>query len=104
MKVISKERIESFIKTHKRGKEAEGSLRAWHREMNAANWKNPHVLKTRYPNARPVGKGVTIFKIKGNHFRLVARINYQAGVVNIEFIGTHEEYDKIDVGTVKWKS
>jgi mRNA interferase HigB len=106
MKVISIERIEHFIKTHKRGNEAAGALRAWYREAVAARWENPGELKAQYPKARPVGKGngVTIFNIKGNHFRLVVRISYQAGVINIEFIGTHKEYDDIDVGTVTWKS
>ncbi len=106
MIVISIGRIEDFIAKHKRGQEAEGALRAWHREAKEASWKTPAELKVQYPNARPVGKGagVTIFKIKGNHFRLVARINYQAGVIKIEFIGTHAEYDKIDVGEVTWKS
>jgi mRNA interferase HigB len=106
MRVISIERIEHFIKTHKRGNEAADALRAWHREAKAAKWKNPEELKARYPKARPVGKsnGVTIFNIKGNNFRLVARIQYQAEVVKIEFIGTHAEYDEIDVGTVTWKS
>ncbi len=106
MKVISTERIERFIADHKRGQEAAGALRAWHREAKVAKWESPANLKDQYPRARPVGKGrgATIFNIKGNHFRLVARINYQAGVVRIEFIGTHREYGKIDAGTVKWKS
>lgn len=105
MKVISIERIEQFIKTHKRGKEAAGALRAWHRELVTADWRNPSELKAHYPKARPIGRGngVAIFNIKGNHFRIVVRVNYQAGVVQIEFIGTHNEYDEIDVGTVTWK-
>ncbi|MEP3231880.1 MAG: type II toxin-antitoxin system HigB family toxin [Hyphomicrobiales bacterium] len=105
MKVISVERIEGFITKHKRGQEASGALRAWHKEMKAAAWRSPSELRGQYPNARPIGKGngVTVFKIKGNHFRLVARINYQAEVIKIEFIGTHTEYDKIDVGEVAWK-
>lgn len=106
MIVISIARIESFIAEHKRGQEAAGALRAWHKEAEAATWKNPSELKDQYPKARPVGKGngVTIFNIKGNHFRLVVKINYQAGVIKIEFIGTHKEYDNIDVGTATWKS
>lgn len=105
MKVISIQRIEDFIKQNKRGGEAAGALRAWYREAANANWKNPGELMAQYPKARPIGKGngVTIFNIKGNHFRLVTRINYQAGVVKVEFIGTHKEYDEIDVGTVTWK-
>lgn len=106
MKVISIERIERFIAEHKRGQEAAGALRAWYREATEAIWQSPSELKDQYPKARPIGKGngVTIFNIKGNHFRLVVRINYQAGVIKIEFIGTHKEYDNIDVGTVTWKS
>jgi mRNA interferase HigB len=106
MIVVSIKRIESFIAEHKRGQEAAGALRAWHKEVKAGAWKSPAELKEHYPKSRPIGKGsgVTIFNIKGNHFRLVARINYQAGVIKIEFIGTHSEYDKIDVGTVTWKS
>lgn len=106
MKVISIERIETFIKDHKRGAEAAGALRAWYREATSADWRTPGELKSQYPKARPIGKGngVAIFNIKGNHFRLVTRINYQTGVVKIEFIGTHKEYDDIDVGSVTWKS
>ena len=106
MKIISIARIEHFIADHKRGQEVAGALRAWHAEVTVAVWKNPSELKSQYPKARPVGKGngVTSCNIKGNHFRLVVRINYQAGVVKIEFIGTHKEYDDIDVGTVTWKS
>jgi len=31
---------------------------------------------------------------------LIARIQYQAGVVAIRFFGTHADYDKIDAETV----
>ena len=105
MIVVSRERVERFIKTHKRGFEAAGALRAWFHEAEAANWESPAELKRQYPRARPIGKGagVTIFNIKGNHFRLVTRINYKAGVVKIEFIGTHREYDRIDAGEATWK-
>ena len=41
-----------------------------------------------------------VFNIKGNDYRLVARLNYPAGVLAIRFFGTHAEYDKIDAETV----
>jgi mRNA interferase HigB len=41
-----------------------------------------------------------VFNIKGNDYRLVAAMQYQAGVLVIRFFVTHAEYDKIDAETV----
>jgi len=41
-----------------------------------------------------------VFNIKGNDYRLVARMQYQAGIVAIRFFGTHAEYDQIDAETI----
>jgi mRNA interferase HigB len=41
-----------------------------------------------------------VFNIKGDDFRLIAALNYQAGVLVIRFFGTHAEYDEIDAETV----
>ena len=41
-----------------------------------------------------------VFRIKGNRYRLVARINYERQIVLIKFIGTHAEYDRIDAEEV----
>jgi mRNA interferase HigB len=38
--------------------------------------------------------------VKGNDYRLVARIQYQAGVVDVRIFGTHAEYDQIDADIV----
>ena len=42
-----------------------------------------------------------VFNIKGNDYRLVVKINYPASHrVYIRFVGTHAEYDRIDVEEV----
>ncbi len=41
-----------------------------------------------------------VFNIAGNKYRLVVWINYAYRVVYIRFIGTHAQYDKIDVQTI----
>jgi mRNA interferase HigB len=41
-----------------------------------------------------------VFNIKGNDYRLVVAIKFQAGVLAIRFFGTHAEYDEIDAETV----
>ena len=44
----------------------------------------------------------TIFNIKGNSYRLVVAVNYPHQIVFIKWIGTHADYDRIDVKTVKY--
>jgi mRNA-degrading endonuclease HigB of HigAB toxin-antitoxin module len=41
-----------------------------------------------------------VFNIKGNDYRLIASVQYQAGVLVIRFFGTHAEYEKIDAESV----
>jgi len=41
-----------------------------------------------------------VFNIKGNRYRLVVRVNYELDVAYVRFVGTHEEYDEIDVREV----
>ncbi len=43
-----------------------------------------------------------VFNIKGNDYRLVVAINYAFQVVLIKWLGTHKEYDKIDVEQVTY--
>jgi len=41
-----------------------------------------------------------VFNIKGNDYRLVVKINYPYRVVYVRFVGTHTEYNSIDVEQV----
>ena len=43
---------------------------------------------------------MVVFNIKGNDYRLIASVQYQAGVLAIRFFGTHAEYDKVDAESV----
>ena len=48
-------------------------------------------------------KNRVIFNIKGNDYRLVVAVAYVLGAMYIKFVGTHEEYDAINVSTVEPK-
>jgi mRNA interferase HigB len=76
--------------------DCEQQLKAWYREAESAKWKGPKDIKVDYPSASIIEDNRIVFNIKGNHYRLIVKINYSYGMVWIRFIGTHAAYDKID--------
>ncbi|MEN9303504.1 MAG: hypothetical protein RL264_1933 [Bacteroidota bacterium] len=91
------------LKEHweKAGREdSEQPLRSWYQEARQAEWKNPNEVKEQFRSASIVGNNRVVFNICGNKYRLVVKINYAAQWVFIRFVGTHKEYDKIDVTTI----
>ncbi|MDA0261804.1 MAG: type II toxin-antitoxin system HigB family toxin [Proteobacteria bacterium] len=85
---------------HKPGRQdSEQPLRAWFRETEWADWKAPADIKAKYRSASFVGERV-VFNIAGNKYRLVAWINYPYRVVYVRFVGTHAEYNKINVEAI----
>lgn len=80
--------------------DSEQALRAWYQEALKATWKNPNEIKQQYRSASIVGDNRVVFNICGNKYRLVVKVNYDAQWIFIRFVGTHKEYDKIDVITI----
>jgi mRNA interferase HigB len=71
-------------------------LQSWVKEVEAADWKTPQDVKNRYRSVDYLPGNRIIFNIKGNNYRLVVVVVYQAGVVRVSWIGTHAEYDKMN--------
>jgi mRNA interferase HigB len=57
-------------------------------------------VKRAYPKVSILKGSRVVFNIKGNDYRLIAAINYSAGVLSIRFFGSHAEYDNIDAETI----
>ena len=95
MHIISKKALVDFWKRPGHA-EAQGPLESWYREAKVATWKGHVDIKSKYGSASILRGGRVVFNIKGNSYRLVVKINYGLGVIYIRFIGTHEEYDRID--------
>lgn len=94
LRVIAKATLRQFWEAHP---DAEQPLLAWYREVVREDWDTPAKVKQKYRSASIVGKDRVVFNIKGNAYRLVVRINYAYRIVYIRFVGTHAEYDDIDV-------
>ncbi len=97
MRVIAKKILREFWAQHP---EVEEPLLSWYREVEHADWDTPGKVKLRYPNASIVGDNRVVFNIKGNAYRLIVKINYPYRVVYIRFVGTHADYDRINVEEV----
>jgi mRNA interferase HigB len=80
--------------------DAEQPLRAWVHIVKAADWSRPTDVKEVFRSADILSNGRVIFNIGGNKYRLVAAVHYRGKRVFVRFIGTHREYDDIDVRTV----
>lgn len=97
MIIANKEILDDFVQAHA---QAAAPLNRWIAEVRATTWKNHSDLKNTYPSADYVKNGRYVFNIGGNRYRLVAVVIFIGGVMNIRFIGTHSEYDKIDCATI----
>jgi mRNA interferase HigB len=57
-------------------------------------------VKRLYATASIITSDRIVFNIKGNDYRLVTAVDFEKGIVWIKWIGTHKEYDQIDVTKV----
>lgn len=97
MVVISRKKLTEFSLIHADAGEA---FLKWYYETKLADWKNFNEVKSSFNSVDLVGNDRYVFNIKGNKYRLVALIHFNIRTVYIKFIGTHKEYDKIDVLTI----
>ncbi|MHB8875484.1 MAG: type II toxin-antitoxin system HigB family toxin [Myxococcaceae bacterium] len=81
-------------------KDAKQPLLSWFREVEKAEWKSPAEVKKLYGSADFVGEGRIVFNVGGNKYRLVVWVKYSIKLVLIKWVGTHEEYDAIDVTSI----
>jgi len=68
-------------------------VQSWLAEVKRCTWKRPQDIKDRYRAASIVGQFV-IFNVKD--CRMATLVAYRVGIVNVKWIGTHDEYMKIN--------
>jgi mRNA interferase HigB len=87
---------------HRDHKSLTNALNAWFAEVQKAKWKNSDDIKRNYAWASIVSADRVVFDILTNRYRLVTAVDFEKGIIWIKWIGTHKEYDKIDVRKVKY--
>lgn len=97
MRITGKKILYDFCHCHA---DAKRPLDAWHKQVRKTGWTNPAAVRQQYGSASIIGNNRVVFNIKGNSYRLVVKINYEMGVVNVRFVGTHTEYNAVDAKVV----
>ena len=104
MRIIARRTLREFIASRSRYKgqpALKAALDAWFDEVRKARWVSTADVKRLYGTASVVTADRIVFNIKGNSYRLVVSVDFEKSIVWIKWIGTHRDYDRIDVRKVE---
>lgn len=97
MLIVYLEKLNAFGKNHANARK---SLATWKATTEEADWNSKQDVLGDFPKAKMIANNRARFEIVHNTYRLIAHIDYEDQIVEIRFIGTHNEYDRIDPATV----
>lgn len=97
MRVISIKKLKEFWEKHP---DSEIHLRAWKECVEHTTWEKPCDVLDSFNTADSLKNKRVVFNICHNKYRMIVKIEYKIGLVFVRFIGTHNEYDKINAETV----
>jgi mRNA interferase HigB len=91
-----------LLKAARKHTDARKWLESWVATVEDATWHSLEELRVDYPSADGVKLKsevvVTVFNVKGNEYRLITNVNYDAQLIQVLEFLTHAAYDKD-----KWK-
>jgi mRNA interferase HigB len=90
LKVVGRSILAAFCSRHA---DARAWVQSWLAEVEVSNWTHPQQIKARFASASFLSDNRVIFNVKGNRYRLEAVIAFRAGIVIVEWAGTHADYD-----------
>lgn len=104
MRIIARRTLRDFVEARRRHKDhgaLKAALDAWFDEVKKARWSSAAEIKRSYATASIISADRVVFNVKGNDYRLVVAVDFEKSIVWIKWIGTHRDYDKIDVREVR---
>jgi mRNA interferase HigB len=106
MRIIARRTLREFVAARAGQKDQpalKAALDAWFDEVRKAKWRHTADIKRLYATASIVTADRIVFNIRGNNYRIVVAADFEKAIVWIKWIGTHRDYDKIDVTKVKYE-
>jgi mRNA interferase HigB len=104
MRIIARRTLKEFVERRRGHKDhwaLKAAVDAWFDEVRKARRSSTSDVKRSYATASIVSADRIVFNIKGNDYRLVIAVDFEKSIVWIKWIGTHKDYDKIDVKEVQ---
>jgi mRNA interferase HigB len=97
MRIFYLNRLNEFGQKHANARK---SLSTWKDVVVKAQWQNKQDVLTDFPGAKMIKNNRARFEIVHNTYRFIVHIHYEEKFMEIRFIGTHNEYDRIDPATI----
>lgn len=97
MRIFTEQAMKEFAERNPSSKTA---LQVWCKVVRKSEWHSLSDIKDTFNSVDYVGNQRFVFNIKGDEYRLVAVVKFSIGFVYIRFIGTHNDYDKIDCKSI----
>jgi mRNA interferase HigB len=95
MRVIARNTLVDFWRKHP---EAKVALERWYKLVKTAHWASTDEVQRAAPKSKVLNRERIRFEV-GN-YRLVVAVDFHRQVGFVKFIGTHAEYDRVDVLTI----
>lgn len=96
MRVIARSALIEFWGKHP---ETRTALERWYKLIRAASWASMGDVQKAVPRSKVLNRERVRFEISGGSYRLVAAFDFRRQIVFVKFLGTHQEYDDVDVLT-----
>jgi mRNA interferase HigB len=103
MRIIARRTLREFVVSrigYRDQPALKAALDSWFDEVRKARWSSTADVKRLYSSASIVSSDRVVFNIRGNAYRLVVAVDFEKGIVWIKWLGTHSDYDRIDVKEV----
>jgi mRNA interferase HigB len=103
MRIIARRTLREFVigLAGRRDQPAvKAALDSWFDEVSKASWTSSADVRKLYATASIVSAERIVFNIKGNDYRLVVSVDFEKSIVWIKWLGTHKDYDRINVTEV----
>jgi mRNA interferase HigB len=104
VRIIARRTLREFVERlagHRDQPAVKAAVDAWFYEVKRAHWASTAEVKRLYRSASVLTAERIVFNLKGNDYRLVVATDFEKGIVWIKWIGTHADYDRIDVREVE---